>query len=97
MAGNAGTFMRARPAHSIRGDLFTQFGAEHPAVTENDILEASEQTRSALDYYSHTTNCAALIEKLAGREPKLLACMHGAAWRGDGAALLRALGQRLAS
>ncbi len=79
------------------GDLFTQFGAEHPALTETDILEPSEQARTAMDYYSHTRNCAALIDKLAGLEPSILACMHGAAWRGDGAALLRALGQRLAA
>jgi flavorubredoxin len=79
------------------GDLFTQFGADHPAITENDILEPSEQARTALDYYSHTRNSAVLIDKLAGLEPRILACMHGAAWRGDGAALLRALGQRLAS
>jgi flavorubredoxin len=77
------------------GDLFTQFGAEHPAVTETDILEPSEQARESLDYFSHTTNCAALIDKLAKREPETLACMHGAAWRGNGAALLRALGKRL--
>jgi flavorubredoxin len=79
------------------GDLFTQFGAEHPALTENDILESSEQARAALDYYSHTLNCAALMNKLAELEPRILACMHGAAWRGDGATLLRALGQRLSS
>lgn len=78
------------------GDLFTQFGAEHPAVTEADILEPSEQARGGLDYYSHTANRAALIDKLAALKPKTLACMHGAAWRGDGAALLQALGQRLA-
>lgn len=79
------------------GDLFTQAGAEHPAITEDDILEPSEQMRMALDYYSHTKNGAALIDKLAALDPNILACMHGAAWRGDGAALLRALGQRLAS
>jgi len=79
------------------GDLFTQFGADHPPVTEADIVETSEQARAALDYYSHTGNCAALIDKLADLEPALLACMHGAAWRGDGAALLRVLGRRLAS
>ncbi len=78
------------------GDLFTQFGSEHPPVTENDILEPSEQARSALDYYSHTVNSPALIAKLAETEPETLACMHGSAWRGDGAALLRGLGQRLA-
>ena len=79
------------------GDLFTQFGAKHPVVTGDDILEPSEQARAALDYYSHTTNCAANIEKLARLDPEMLACMHGAAWRGDGSALLRALGERLAS
>lgn len=79
------------------GDLFTQFGAEHPPVIEADILESSEQARAALDYFSHTRNCTALINKLAELEPGLLACMHGAAWRGDGAALLRALGERLSS
>ncbi len=79
------------------GDLFTQFGAAHPPVTESDILEPSEQARAALDYFSHTKDCAALIDKLAGLEPRMLACMHGAAWRGDGAAKLRALGRRMAS
>ncbi|MDA1326548.1 MAG: FprA family A-type flavoprotein [Proteobacteria bacterium] len=79
------------------GDLFSQPGADHPAVTESDILEPSEEMRKALDYYSHTSNCAALIDRLAGLKPELLACMHGAAWRGDGAALLRALGKELAS
>ena len=79
------------------GDLFTQVGAEHPAVTENDVLEPGELARTAFDYYSHTKNSTALIDKLAAKKPKLLASMHGSAWRGDGAALLRALGQRLAS
>jgi flavorubredoxin len=77
------------------GDLFTQFGADHPAITEDDILEPSEQARQSLDYYSHTRDGTAMIEKLAALAPQTLACMHGAAWRGDGAALLRALGKRL--
>lgn len=79
------------------GDLFTQSGAEHPAVTDQDILAPSEEMRLAFDYYSHTKDGPALIEKLAALEPTQLACMHGAAWRGDGATLLRALGARLAS
>ena len=77
------------------GDLFTQMGADNPPVTEDDILEPSEQMRAAMDYYSHTKNGVALMEKLAVLEPEILACMHGAAWRGDGAGLLRALGARL--
>ena len=39
---------------------------------------------------------AALLEGLAALAPTTLACMHGAAWRGDGAALLRALAEILA-
>lgn len=79
------------------GDLFTQGGESNPPVTEEDILEPSEAFRAPLDYYSHTKEGPALIEKLAARGPNLLACMHGSAWRGDGAALLKALGDRLAA
>lgn len=77
------------------GDLFTQMGADNPAVTENDILDPSEQARAAMDYFSHTKDCIALTDKLAALEPATLACMHGASWRGDGAGLLRQLGKRL--
>lgn len=78
------------------GDLFTQPGADHPALVEADILGPSEAFRGAMDYYSHTTHAPALVAKLAGTQPRTLACMHGAAWRGDGAKLLRALGDALA-
>lgn len=78
------------------GDLFTQPGTgERPLVTD-DILEASEAFRRQDDYYSHSRDTPALIEKLARLEPRLLACMHGSAWSGDGAGLLRRLGQALA-
>jgi flavorubredoxin len=73
------------------GDLFTQPGAEHAPVTEGDILGPSEAFRAAMDYYSHTARAAAPLEKLAGLGATTLACMHGAAWRGDGGKLLRAL------
>jgi flavorubredoxin len=73
------------------GDLFTQPGDATPALTSADILGPSEQFRRAMDYYSHTKNARAQLEKLAAFEPRTLACMHGSAWQGDGAALLRAL------
>jgi flavorubredoxin len=73
------------------GDLFTQGGAEHPAITESDILGPSEAFRLTMDYYSHTRNARAMIERLASTEPTTLACMHGSTWKGDGAKLLRAL------
>jgi flavorubredoxin len=74
------------------GDLFTQGGAEHAPITDGDILEPSEAFRQMMDYYSHTRNVRPVMEKLAATKPRTLACMHGSAWRGDGAALLRTLG-----
>jgi flavorubredoxin len=74
------------------GDLFTQGGAEHAPITDGDILEPSEAFRQMMDYYSHTRNVRPVMEKLAATKPRTLACMHGSAWRGDGAALLRKLG-----
>jgi flavorubredoxin len=77
------------------GDLFTQPGANTPALTESDILEPSETLRQALEYYAHARNTRGMLERLAQTEPLTLACMHGSAWRGNGAALLRALAERL--
>lgn len=77
------------------GDLFTQGGSGALALTESDILEPSEAFRRPLDYFSHSTNTRALIDKLARENPTTLACMHGSAWSGDGATLIRALGERL--
>jgi flavorubredoxin len=74
------------------GDLFTQPGADGEALTEHDILAPSESFRKMMDYYSHTSRARSLIDKLASTEPRTLACMHGSAWRGDGAKLLRSLG-----
>lgn len=73
------------------GDLFTQGGAHSPAVTESDILGPSEAFRRQMDYFSHTKNAGEMLETLAAAAPTTLACMHGSAWRGDGAALLREL------
>ena len=70
------------------GDLFTQPGRGETALTTSDILAPSEAFRGAMDYYSHSKNAAPLFAKLAAFEPETLACMHGSAWRGDGAALL---------
>jgi len=77
------------------GDLFTQPGESTPPVTNGDILGPSEEFRKMLDYFSHTPNASALLDALAAFEPRTLACMHGSAWQGDGAALLRELGKAL--
>jgi len=79
------------------GDLFTQGGHEHPPLTSDDILEPSEAMRGGLDYFSQTRHVTELTEKLAATSPRILACMHGSAWQGDGAVLLRQLAKRLAA
>ena len=77
------------------GDLFTQGGATLPPITESDILGPSEATRHRMDYFSYTKNARGMLERLASTTPATLACMHGSAWRGDGAKLLRALADAL--
>jgi len=94
-AWECGFLMEETTGTLLCGDLFTQGGAAHEPVTEADILDPSEAFRQQMDYFSHAKNAPAMIERLAAAQPKLLACMHGAAWRGDGGALLRALGDRL--
>jgi flavorubredoxin len=95
-AWECGFLMEETTRTLLCGDLFTQGGADHSPLTEMDILEPSESFRAHMDYYSHTKNAAAMIERLAAAQPTTLACMHGSAWRGDGAGMLRALGERLA-
>jgi flavorubredoxin len=73
------------------GDLFTQGGAELPAVTESELVGPSQAFRGVMDYYSQHPDTARHLERLAATEPVVLACMHGSAFRGDGAAQLRAL------
>ncbi len=73
------------------GDLFTQPGAALPPVTESEVLTASEGMRGMMEYYAHGTSTSRILERLAELGPSILACQHGSAYRGDGAALLRQL------
>jgi flavorubredoxin len=77
------------------GDLFTQPGAEHPPVTEGDVLGPSETMRAAMDYFAHAPATRPLLAKLAETKPRTLACMHGSAWSGDGGRLLLDLADAL--
>ncbi len=78
------------------GDLFTQGGPGTDPLTESDILGPSEEFRKLMDYFAHAPQTIPVLESLARLEPATLACMHGSAWRGDGAALLRELADVLA-
>ncbi len=77
------------------GDLFTQPGHGQQALTEGDILGPSEAFRQPMDYYAHAPQTTATLLRLAQLQPRTLACMHGSAWRGDGAVLLRHLAEAL--
>jgi flavorubredoxin len=77
------------------GDLFTQPGDGKDALVETDILGPSEAFREAMDYFAHTPDSRVMLERLANEEPATLACMHGSAWQGDGAMLLRALAKSI--
>ena len=96
-AWECGFLTEERTSTLLCGDLFTQGGADLPPVTESDILVPSEVFRREMDYFSHTTNARAMLERLASTNPRTLACMHGSAWRGDGATLLRALAEALSA
>ncbi len=96
-AWDCGFLMEETTKTLFCGDLFTQGGADHEPLTEADILGPSEAFRGQMDYFSHTKDLGPMIERLAAMAPTTLACMHGAAWRGDGAGLLRALGESLAT
>jgi len=92
---DCGLMMELHTGTFLCGDLFTQGGKGETPLTESDILGPSEAFRSEMDYYAHSPDTIAMLERLAEARPKVLACMHGSAWRGDGAALLRDLGRSL--
>lgn len=82
------------------GDLFTQPGmGERPLVGGDlgrDLLLRAEALRAHRDDFSHSALAAGQLDRLAALRPEILACMHGSAWTGDGAALLRRLAVALA-
>ena len=94
-AWECGLMMEERTRTFLCGDLFTQGGSGEVPLTEGDILEPSEAFRKPMDYYAHAPDTTAILEKLAAQQPRTLAVMHGSAWRGDGAGLLRELAKRL--
>ena len=96
-AWECGFLAEERTRTLLCGDLFTQGGSDLPPLTTSDILAPSEAFRHGLDYFSHTKYSRAMLERLAATNPNTLACMHGSAWRGDGAPLLRALADALAA
>ena len=94
-AWECGLMLETHTRTFLCGDLFTQGGKGETPLTESDILGPSEAFRAPMDYYAHSPETAATLERLAKEEPQVLAVMHGSAWRGNGAALLRELSRSL--
>jgi flavorubredoxin len=90
-AWECGLMLDATTRTFFCGDLFTQGGKGDVALTEADILGPSEAFRQPMDYFAHAPATRTVLERLAREAPATLACMHGSAWRGDGARLLREL------
>jgi flavorubredoxin len=90
-----GLMMDMRTRTFFCGDLFTQGGSGEVAITESDILGPSEAFRAPMDYFAHSPQTTAILERIAREQPTTMACMHGSAWRGDGSRLLRELGVAL--
>lgn len=90
-AWECGLMMESTTRTFFCGDLFTQGGPGEIALTEADILGPSEDFRKPMDYFAHAPQTRTILERFALERPMTLACMHGSAWRGNGAALLRSL------
>lgn len=88
---DCGVFYEETSGTLLCGDLFTQPGMNTPAVTTEEVLTVSEACRGPMDYFAHGPATGPILDKLAALNPRLLACMHGSAYQGDGAALLRGL------
>lgn len=67
------------------GDLFAQGGNGMPALTSDDVLTMSEETRLGFaammpDPYSFGRDTRKIFDRLIGTAPRTLALMHGSAW-----------------
>lgn len=95
-AWECGLLMDITTSTFFCGDLFTQGGPGDVPLTDRDILGPSEAFRNQMDYYAHAPATKPTLARIAAYRPTTLACMHGSAWRGDGAALLHALADAVA-
>ena len=92
---DAGLLWETTQAALFCGDLFTQRGADREPLTASDLLGPSEAMRAGMDYFSCAPKAHAVLERLAGLQPRVLATMHGSAFEGHAAPMLRALGEAL--
>lgn len=92
----AGAFFEENDATLLCGDLLAHVG-KTAALTESDVVGPAVASEQMFHAMSMAPNTGAVLEQLAALNPKTLALMHGASFRGDGAAALRELGKALAA
>lgn len=88
----AGLWFDETTATLLAGDLFTHTG-RCPALTESDCVAPALEAEGLFHATGLTTNLAPTLAHLAELKPTTLALMHGASYRGDGAAALHALAE----
>jgi len=78
------------------GDLFTHGGSDVPPLTTSDVVGPWNEMRLAMPAsVAVEAHAREILNKLASTEPRTLAIMHGSSYQGDGAQLLRQLGDAL--
>jgi flavorubredoxin len=87
---DAGLLFEETTSTLLCGDLFTHTGGG-PALTENDVIGPAAAAEDLFRSTCLTAATAPTIRRLADLTPGTLGIMHGASYRGDGAAALHAL------
>jgi flavorubredoxin len=87
---DAGLMFEEQTGTLLASDLFTASG-RWPAMTEDDIVEPALAAEDLYLATSLTPATGATMRRLADLEPRTLALMHGPAFAGDGAGMLRML------
>ena len=93
-AWECGILIEHTTATLLCSDLFTEGGATHPPISDDDIVDPSDAFRGSSTTLAHQGRPSD-ADPVGRDKPMMLARMHGSAWRGDGAGLLLALADAL--
>ncbi len=91
----AGAFFEETDQTLLCGDLFAHVG-KAPPITQSDIVGPAVAAEQMFRAMAMAPNTGAVLERLAGLQPRTLALMHGASFSGDCAGALRDLRGALA-
>jgi flavorubredoxin len=66
------------------GDLFSQLGGDHLALTTDDLVEPAMAAEAMFRSSSMAPDTATIMRRLGDLSPSTLAVMHGVSYSGDG-------------